>query len=108
MYVCPRLYQATMCTDKHKPNRYTGLSWILGSLPPPPPPTTRGVKLPLYSLSRLRGENTPEYAPTLGSLPTHPTPEHLTELNAESFFVFFLIKIFITEGWEDGRGWVGG
>ena len=38
MYVYPRVYQATMCTNKHKPNRCTDLSWILGSFPITPPP----------------------------------------------------------------------
>ena len=98
MYVYPRVYQATMCTNKHKPNRRTGLSWILGSLPPPP----HGESSCLCAACLPSGSRYPGVCPTLGSLPAPPpqgagvkipwpgelapTLEHLTELNAESFF----------------------
>ena len=93
MYVYPRVYKI-QCVQIIIPNRCTGLSWILGSLPLPL--LTGGVKLPLCSLSPLRDEDIPGYAPHPEQLDPSsqgvkipwpvefaPIPEHLTELNAE-------------------------
>ena len=64
-----RVYQATMCKNKHRTGEPVSLeSWV--ACPSPIP--TRGVKLPL---SPLRGEDTPGYAPHPGQLAPPPGGE---------------------------------
>ena len=87
------------CVQINIPNRCTGLSWILGSLPSPapaPPPHT-GNKAAFVQFVSPPGVKIPRGMPlTLGSLPSPPRgedtlawgacpppPEHLTKLNAE-------------------------
>ena len=110
MYVYPRVYKI-QCVQIIIPNRCTGLSWILGSLPLPL--LTGGVKLPLCSLSPLRGEDIPRYAPHPEQLDPSaqgvkipwpvefaPIPEHLTELDAERKKIMKTSTVLIIERYK--------